>query len=131
MCRCYSLFQITALVEEQSISFLPANCGDPTVPTNGSIGTYQNTSVGTKIVFGCNPGFIPAGNMTAVCASDGSWTPDPATLVCKCKSSYIVACSRESWVEVWDQDYNVCTFLCHLGIWYVQTNKKQTNKQAT
>ena len=88
MCRCYSLFQITALVEEQFISFLPANCGDPTVPTNGSIGTFKNTSAGTKIVFGCNPGFVPAGNVTAVCASDGSWTPNPATLVCKCKSTY-------------------------------------------
>ena len=105
MRECYSPFQnLTALVEEQFISFFPANCGDPTLPTNGSIGTYQNTTEGAEIVFGCNPGFVPAGNMTAVCASDGSWTPNPATHVCTCKSTYIVACSRESWVGVWDQE---------------------------
>ena len=39
------------------------------------------------IVFGCNPGFVPAGNTTAVCASDGRWIPDPADLVCTCKST--------------------------------------------
>ena len=116
------------MVEEQLISFLPANCGDPTVPTNGSIGTYQNTSAGTKIVFGCNPGFVPVGDMTAVCASDGSWTPDPATLVCKCKSSYIVACSRESWVEVWDQDYDV-DYVHYCAIWEYGMSK-QKNKQT-
>ena len=36
-------------------------------------------------MFGCNPGFVPfvpAGNMTAVCASNGRWSPDPAELRC-------------------------------------------------
>ena len=98
MCRCYSLFQITALVEEQSISFFPANCGDPTVPTNGSIGEYQNTTEGTVIMFGCDPGFVPAGNTTAVCASDGRWIPDPATLVCTCKSTHSHLQHKKLWV---------------------------------
>ena len=40
------------------------------------------------IVFGCNSGFVPIENMTAVCALDGRWIPDPATLVCTCKSTY-------------------------------------------
>ena len=40
------------------------------------------------IVFGCNPGFVPAGNMTAVCASDGSWIPHPAELRCTGKSAH-------------------------------------------
>ena len=69
--------------------FYTANCGDPTVPTNGSIyGAYQNTTEGTVIEFGCDPGFVPTENMTPVCASDGRWIPDPATLVCTCKSTY-------------------------------------------
>ena len=89
MFECYSLFQnLTALVEEQFNSFFPANCGDPILPTSGSIGTYQNATEGAEIVFGCNPGFVPAGNVTAVCASNGSWTPDPATHLCTCKSTY-------------------------------------------
>ena len=36
-------------------------------------------------MFGCNPGFVPAGNMRAVCASDGRWSPDPAELKCRGK----------------------------------------------
>ena len=79
---------LTALVEEQFISFLPANCGDPTLPTNGFIDPYQNTLEGAEIVFGCNPGFLQAENVTAVCRADGRWTPDPATHVCTCKSTY-------------------------------------------
>jgi len=65
--------------------FLIVNCSDPTIPGNGSIRTYQNTTEGAEIVFGCNPGFVPfvpAGNMTAVCASNGRWNPDPAELSC-------------------------------------------------
>ena len=82
-----SLFS-TALVEKHDISFPPANCGKPIVPINGFISPYQNTTEGSVIVFGCNSGFVPAGDMTAVCASDGRWSPDPATIVCTCKSTY-------------------------------------------
>ena len=57
------------------------NCSDPTVPTNGSIGTYHSTE-GAEIVFGCNAGFFPSENMTNMCTSDGRWNPDPAELRC-------------------------------------------------
>ena len=67
-----------------------ANCSDPTVPGNGSIGTYQNTTEGAEIAFGCNPGFVPAGIMTAVCTLNGSWTPDPAIFVCTCECNTYV-----------------------------------------
>ena len=64
-------------------SFLsPANCGGPTSPRNGSIDPYQNTTEGAEIFFKCNPGFVPAGRMRAVCRADGRWNPDPGTLVC-------------------------------------------------
>ena len=42
------------------------------------------------IVFGCNPVFVPAGNVAAVCASNGSWTPDPAEVMCTCKSAHSI-----------------------------------------
>ena len=51
---------------------------------DGSIDPYQNTTEGAVIVFGCNPGFVPAGNMTAVCG------PAHATLARTIKY-YIIA----------------------------------------
>ena len=50
-----------------------------------SIDPYQNTLEGAEIFFRCNPGFVPAGRMRAVCGADGRWDPDPATLVCTCE----------------------------------------------
>ena len=58
------------------------NCSDPTFPGNGSIGTYLNTTEGGEVMFGCNPGFVPTGNMTAVCGAGGRWNPDPGDLTC-------------------------------------------------
>ena len=63
----------------------PVNCSDPTPPMDGSIDPYQNTTEGAEILSTCNPGFIPAGRMRAVCGVDGRWNPDPATLVCTCE----------------------------------------------
>ena len=61
---------------------LPANCSAPTAPRNGSIEPYQNTTEGAEITFRCNPGFVPAENMTAVCEGNGRWNPDPAIAEC-------------------------------------------------
>ena len=61
---------------------IPVSCGQPVTPGNGSIETYQNTLEGAEIFFRCNPGFVPAGRMTAVCGADGRWNTDPADLVC-------------------------------------------------
>ena len=71
----------------------PVNCEIPTVPGNGSIQDIQviSTVGGAQIVFMCNPGFVPAGRMSATCVSPdgisvvGTWTPDPADLVCNGK----------------------------------------------
>ena len=60
----------------------PANCGVPATPGNGSIETYQDTTEGAEIFFKCNPGFVPAGSMRAVCAGDGRWNPEPAGQRC-------------------------------------------------
>ena len=61
------------------------NCSGPTAPGNGSIEAYHNTTEGAEIFFRCNPMFVPAGRMTAMCGADGRWNPDPATLVCTCE----------------------------------------------
>ena len=61
---------------------IPVSCGQPLSPGNGSIEPYQNTIEGAEIFFRCNPGFVPAGRMRAVCGADGRWNPDPAGLVC-------------------------------------------------
>ena len=58
------------------------SCRQPVIPGNGSIDPYQTTLEGAEIFFKCNPGFVPAGRMTAVCGDDGRCNPDPATLVC-------------------------------------------------
>ena len=69
----------------------PVNCSDPTVPADGSFEPYHNTTEGAEIFFRCNPMFVPAGRMRAVCAPDGRWNPNPATLVCTCESPHTVA----------------------------------------
>ena len=67
------------------LTFLQSTAVIPPVPGNGSIEPYQNTLEGAEIFFGCNPWFVPAGRMRAVCRADGRWDPDPATLVCTCE----------------------------------------------
>ena len=63
------------------------NCRMPVAPGNGSIANVPSTLGGAEILFRCDTGFVPTGRMRAVCMSDGvspngTWTPDPATLVC-------------------------------------------------
>ena len=68
----------------------PVNCGVPHAPENGIIENIQSISTvgGAQIFFRCNPRYVPAGKMSATCRSpngisvDGTWTPDPADLVC-------------------------------------------------
>ena len=73
-----------------TFSFLSTvNCSDPTVPRNGSIEPYQNTTEGAEILFRCNPGFVPAERMRTLCRADGRWNPDPFTLVCICELKMI------------------------------------------
>ena len=59
-----------------------ATCHDPIPPMKGSIGGYTSTVEGSVVAFYCNEGLIPLGQMNATCASNGSWTPNPAELIC-------------------------------------------------
>ena len=62
--------------------FSVATCLDPTPPMKGSIGGYTSTVEGSVVAFYCNEGLIPLGQMNTTCASNGSWTPNPAELIC-------------------------------------------------
>ena len=59
-----------------------ATCHDPIPPMKGSIGGYTSTVEGSVVAFHCNEGLIPLEQMNATCTSDGSWTPNPAELIC-------------------------------------------------
>ena len=55
------------------------------MPGNGFVENIQSITTvgGAQIFFGCNPGYVPAGKMSATCiSSNGTWTPDPADLMC-------------------------------------------------
>ena len=60
-----------------------ANCRVPRPPGNGTIVNYTSTVEGSTLFYQCNPGFGPVGEMTAVCAVNGSWSPDPADVPCR------------------------------------------------
>ena len=60
-------------------------CGTPNPPLRGFIDRILTAaSNGTDAVFyQCNPGLLPEGELRAVCASNGSWYPDPMDLICR------------------------------------------------
>ena len=60
-----------------------ADCGAPPPPVNGDLmQPHTNTTEGSVVVFQCDSGFVPEGEMTAVCGSDGQWTPNPGSVTC-------------------------------------------------
>ena len=63
--------------------FHVANCAVGRSPGNGTIANYTSTVEGSTLLYQCNPGFGPVDEMTAVCAADGSWSPDPAVVSCR------------------------------------------------
>ena len=65
------------------------NCGVPAPPGNGSIVNYTSTMEGSVIYYQCNLGFGPLGEMSVVCAANGSWSPDPADVTCREVGTYL------------------------------------------
>ena len=82
-------------LDNHTLFLSTVNCIDPSFPNNGSIEAYQNTLEGAEVFFRCNQGFVPAGRMRAVCASDGRWNPDPTTLVCTCE---LILQNNDCWI---------------------------------
>ena len=66
--------------------FTPSvSCGAPSFSTGVTVEPFSNTTVGSEIVYQCQSGFLPEGEMTSVCGGDGRWNPDPVTLLCEGK----------------------------------------------
>ena len=61
------------------------NCGTPTRPDSGTIEPYNCTQVGANIQFHCNKSYAPTKWSTAEYQLNGTWTPDPARLICTFK----------------------------------------------
>ena len=57
-------------------------CGDPAAPQHGHLGLYNSTLQGSHVTFWCAVGWLPAERYTAICTSEGKWSPDPALFVC-------------------------------------------------
>ena len=65
-----------------ALQFNPiADCGAPPSLVSGSVQPH-NTTEGSVVVFQCDRGFVPEGEMTAVCGGDGQWTPNPGSVTC-------------------------------------------------
>ena len=62
--------------------YFPAGCPRPSVPVNGMISGLTATNEGAEITYQCGPGFQPQNISTAVCGSNGLWSPDPALHDC-------------------------------------------------
>lgn len=69
----------TAQLHSNSIS---VGCGDPMPPRSGTLECYNSTEEGSKVFYRCNAGLTPQEQMISVCASNGSWAPDPIELQC-------------------------------------------------
>ena len=61
------------------------SCGTPTFAGRVNVELFNSTTVGSEVVYQCQSGLLPEGNMTSVCGEDGRWKLDPATLICKGK----------------------------------------------
>ena len=72
-------FLVVLLTIGLNLSFHVANCGFPRPPGNGTIVNCTSTAR----LYQCNSGFGPVGKMTAVCAANWSWSPDPADISCR------------------------------------------------
>ena len=75
----YLIRSYRACLHTYYYSTILVGCGPP---TRGSLGDLTSSQEGAVVAFQCNPGLAPSQQMMSVCAANGSWTPDPAELVC-------------------------------------------------
>ena len=73
------------------------DCGPPVAPKNGSLESYTDTTEGSEVFYGCDPGHVPQERMRAVCTRNG-WSPNPTDLRCTGMLLWLelVPCIRES-----------------------------------
>ena len=73
----------TELITITYLFYYPAGCGDPVPPANGSVITFTSAAVGSQVLYSCDQGFLPVKLMNSTCASDMSWSPNPAEFMCR------------------------------------------------
>ena len=71
-------------------TFIVVSCGTPSFSGRVGVEPFNSTTVGSEIAYQCQSGFLPEGRRTSVCAGDGRWNPDPATLMCEGKMYYTI-----------------------------------------
>ena len=60
------------------------HCSYPVIGMNIIVDSYSTGGLeGSQIWYNCETGFVPRDKMIATCSHNGSWTPDPANLVCE------------------------------------------------
>ena len=77
------------------------DCGEPQPPISGTLISIPNTVAASEVIFQCNDGLFPRGQLTAVCMSDGRWSPDPTNVEC-----HIQSCEMRF-------VYRIISFRCH------------------
>ena len=88
LCCLYMLLRLTEKQDKYCVdtdlsSNSTADCGALPLPVNGFLlPPYTNTTEGSVAAFQCDSGFVPEGVMTAVCESDGQWTPNSGNVTC-------------------------------------------------
>ena len=65
-----------------SVHTLVVRCNEPVPPKNGQFVSGSRRTEGSEVVFMCNDGFLPSGEISAICRPDMIWVPDPGTFQC-------------------------------------------------
>ena len=76
------------------------DCGAPLSSVNGSVQSHTNTTEGSVVVFQCDPGFVPEGEMTAVCGNNGQWVSYPGNVTCSPRPAQT---STQTFTEIFTQ----------------------------
>ena len=51
------------------------DCGTPpAAPVNGNRPTYSTTTFKSKVMYTCQPGYMPEGDRTITCLASGQWS---------------------------------------------------------
>ena len=97
-----------------------ADCGAPPPPVSGSVQSHTNTTEGSVVVFQCNSGFVPEGEMTAMCESDGQWTPNPGGVTCSLRptQTFTQAATPTQTSSPTSKNYTLC-FITYVTVIYV------------
>ena len=67
-------------MRDACIDVFPAGCSPPSPPVNGKITEHSSGTVGAKLIFQCDTGYMPQEGNMSTCVSllhSAAWTPTP------------------------------------------------------